>query len=153
MTSFAGCRDPATYAIYAIADPLPVTVHWPSGSQTLRIARYPYPPHLTLEFAGAGQAAGCVYELESVAHGAAIVRHGLKVTVPGALDRFCARLVRDGRASVVAGPHHDLPWAAHLERQLDLRHPATCLDAFWTWRRFLSAESADARQPLSNVQS
>jgi hypothetical protein len=131
--SFTPIRDDTVYAIYAIDAPLPVTVTWPSCRQTLAFVEYPYPPHHALEFFSSVECteAGLVHELESLEHGKRIVHQGLKVPAPGVLDAFCARLVKDGRAHLIAGRHCDIPWASHIETRLAGTSPGLELDAFW----------------------
>jgi len=131
--AFTLTRDDSVYAIYTIHAPLPVTVQWPTCRQTLAIVRYPYPPHLALEFFSSADCteAGCVFELESMQHGERIVTQGLKVPAPSALDAFCARLVKEGRAHQIAGRHCEVPWSSQIERVLDAKWPDRELDAFW----------------------
>jgi hypothetical protein len=78
-------------AIYRVTVPLPVSVQWPSGQQTLEV--------------GPGLRRSTPRHFACLEHAIHTYAHGVLVTVPSVESTFFEKLVRLGLAELVAGPH------------------------------------------------
>jgi hypothetical protein len=92
-------------AIYRVTVPLPVSVQWPSGQQTLEVRANNYPPYGISELVGPGLRRSTPRHFACLEHAIHTYAHGVLVTVPSVESTFFEKLVRLGLAELVAGPH------------------------------------------------
>ena len=107
------CNHTAEVVAYVrlLVEP-PVTVQWPKAKQTLSVVSNPhppYPPHGKIELTAPGSWTRDEH-CHSGRHAYHIVMTGLKIKVPSIWSTFFERLIREGRAEYIWGPHSDLYW-------------------------------------------
>ncbi len=119
-------RTYETFAIYRLLEPMPVTIDWPTGSQTFEAIDRDYPPYGALEIRGPDRAF-LDRPFQSSAHVRHTLANGFKVKVPSIENTFFARLIRDGRAEVIRGPYMEIYW---LDQSVP-RGPE--IDAYYTF--------------------
>jgi len=122
-------RTYETFAIYRLLVPLPVSVKWPSGDQTFEAAEQAGPPFGLLRITGPGSFKAD-HPFKSAAHVTHTLANGYKVTVPSVQHTFFARLVAEGRAAVVWGPHMQIYWL-----DSSITRGAPVVDAYYTFER------------------
>jgi len=117
-------------AIYRLLVPPPVTVRWRCCTQTLRVRRNPYPPFGVIELITDGGRTWAD-NFKSGLHAEHVLANGWRVPAPGVFDTFMARLVRNGSAEIVAGPH-----CAYLNQKMTSEQFSRLreLDARYTYR-------------------
>jgi len=106
----------------------PVTVQWAKDVQTLTVVSNSHLPFGKIELTvpSSWQRSEHCY---SGGHAYHIVKHGLKIKVPSVWSTFFERLIREGRAEYVWGPHCELYWRPS---------PPNCLpppDAYFTYKK------------------
>lgn len=128
MGNAFSCRIDPEIA-YRVLVPLPVTVAWPSGAQTLRYDVSDFPAFTDIVLASQGAISGFIVgRYKSVSHAKWAVERGIVLAVkpPTVVGLFLDRLVREGRAEIVAGPHCRITW-------YDRSKNPPPFDAYWTW--------------------
>jgi hypothetical protein len=117
-------------AIYRLLVPPPVTIQWRGFTQTLRVRRNPHPPFGVIEVM-IGQRSAWTDHFKCGLHAEHVLANGWEVMTPGPFATVMDRLVRDGLAEVVAGPHKPL---TNLRMTPQQRNLWPCLDARYTYR-------------------
>lgn len=126
--------------VYRLLVPLPVTVEWPSGKQHLRLTESQLPPYAQADLYAGDEATGFyVQRFRSVAHAEHTFRRGLELELPSVVVTFFERLVRDGRAEILHGPHCPLTYLPAPPPN----PPWPMLDAFWTFQSTIHRQLGD----------
>ncbi len=118
------------FAIYRLLVSPPVTVQWRGYTQTLRVRRVPWPPYGMIEVLIDDRSTWTDH-FKCGLHAEHVLANGWEVPTPGPLATLMDRLVRDGLAEVVAGPH--LPFTNGPQVANPVR-AAPQLDARYTYR-------------------
>lgn len=117
------------HVVYQLLEPLPVSVQWKSGRQTLLPTISERPPFCDLNLVWGDKTFGIgAGRFASLDHAQHTLRWGYELTPPNPVATFFERLVSDGRASVLHGPHCPL-----RVMTLPAKPPHLCLDAHYTW--------------------
>lgn len=118
------------YAVYRLLVPPPVTVRWRGFTQTLRVRRVPWPPYGMIEVLIDDRSAWTDH-FKCGLHAEHVLANGWEVPAPGPFATLMDRLVRDGLAEIVAGPHLPL---TNLRMTPEQRAIWPCLDARYTYK-------------------
>lgn len=118
------------YAIYRLLVSPPVAVQWRGFTQTLRVRRNPYPPFGMIEVLIDDRPQWADH-FKCGLHAEHVLANGWEVQTPGPFATLMDRLVRDGLAEVVAGPH--LP-VTNIRMTPEQRALSPCIDARYTYR-------------------
>jgi hypothetical protein len=117
------------FAIYRLCVPPPVNVQWRGYTQTLRVRRNPWPPFGVIEVLTDGKPCWADH-FKCGLHAEHVLANGWEVQTPGPLATLMDRLVRDGIAEVVAGPHLPFTKAPFVSNPV---RAAPQLDARYTY--------------------
>lgn len=117
-------------AIYRLLVPPPVTVQWRGYAQTLCVRRNPYPPYGVIEVLIDRKGVWADH-FSSGLHAEHVLRDGWRVLVPSLTGTLMVRLMSEGLAELVAGPHK-LAGIGSVPRSERLRFLG--LDARYTYR-------------------
>lgn len=132
-------RTHEVYAIYRLLVPLPVSVDWPSGRQTCSAVEIPGDMRARMVLTGPDHFETS-QNFSSVGHVHHTLGNGFKVRIPSVINNFLAKLVREGRAEVIWGPHVELYW---LDSSIRMRGPVA--DAYHTFEPGLTHTNATHR--------
>ena len=117
------------FAVSRLLVPPPVTVQWRGYTQTLRVRRNPWPPYGVIEVL-IDQRSAWTDHFKCGLHAEHVLANGWEVLTPGPIATLMERLVRDGLAEVVAGPHKPL---TNIRMTPEQRVMWPCLDARYTY--------------------
>ena len=109
-----------------------MSIVWPSCVQTLRVVSNPhpgYPPYGMIILSIAGGREWCE-NYQSGGHANHVIKNGYLIRLPSVHATFFARLIREGRAEWVWGPHQLLHWQPDLPRVV----PYQCPDARYGYK-------------------
>jgi hypothetical protein len=99
----------------------PVTVQWPKDTQTLSVINNPHQPFgkiaLTVPSSWTREE-----HCHSGGHAYHVVKNGMKIKVPSVFSTFFERLICEGRAEYIWGPHSDLYWRPTPKFQMPAPH-------------------------------
>ena len=91
----------------------PVSITWPTFTQTLSIIAHDYRPFGVISLS-AYEGGAWDDHYETAGHAYHVVMHGLLIRVPGVHHTFFRKLTTEGRAEYVWGPHIELKWEPSL---------------------------------------